>query len=309
MLVKKILKLFPIFFYSALVVFLFIYLKSIDFDKFNTVQFDLSLLFTSGLIALTARFWQSNIWLAILKGLGAKDIEKSRRELLYVYAKSWMGRYIPGTAPWILGKIYFASKHGISKNKLAVSSLLEGALQIAVVMAVSFMMLMFDSRLDVIDINYKIIMITVLVGCVVSVYPPVFNKIISIIYKLFKKKVFDKEHYVNNKTIVKGATMYAVGALLSGLSLFFVAKSIYPSLDYSSVFFVMGTGNLAGVIGMLAIFAPSGIGVREGVQLALLSLIMPTELALLVTITTRLWGVVMDLVFFGIAKAQSHTQQ
>ncbi|MDQ3065383.1 MAG: hypothetical protein M3Q36_03890, partial [bacterium] len=69
--------------------------------------------------------------------------------------------------------------------------------------------------------------------------------------------------------------------------------------------FIMGVGNIAGAISMLAIFAPSGLGVREGVQLTLLSLIMPTELALLVTITTRLWGVAMDVIFFGIAKLTS----
>lgn len=53
---------------------------------------------------------------------------------------------------------------------------------------------------------------------------------------------------------------------------------------------------------MLAIFAPSGIGVREGIQLVLFSLIMPKELALAVTIITRLWSVGMDFVFFGLSR-------
>jgi uncharacterized membrane protein YbhN (UPF0104 family) len=52
---------------------------------------------------------------------------------------------------------------------------------------------------------------------------------------------------------------------------------------------------------MLAFFAPSGIGVREGIQLALLNIIMPAEYALVITIFTRLWGVVTDFLFFGIA--------
>ena len=61
----------------------------------------------------------------------------------------------------------------------------------------------------------------------------------------------------------------------------------------------MGASSLAGAVSMLAIFAPSGIGVREGIQLALLSIIMPTEYALVITVFTRLWGVAMDFIFLG----------
>ncbi len=64
----------------------------------------------------------------------------------------------------------------------------------------------------------------------------------------------------------------------------------------------MGAASLAGAASMLAIFAPSGIGVREGIQLVLFSLIMPKELALAVTIITRLWSVGMDFVFFGLSR-------
>jgi uncharacterized membrane protein YbhN (UPF0104 family) len=64
--------------------------------------------------------------------------------------------------------------------------------------------------------------------------------------------------------------------------------------------FVMGADTLAGAIGMIVIFAPSGIGVREGIQLTLLSLIMPKELALIITVVTRLWNVLVDLLFFAL---------
>lgn len=296
-------KIFPLLFYGLLLVFLFLYLRSIDYDQFKTASFTWYYLLFSGCLALSARFWQTFIWLVILSSLGATKLKQSWRQFLYVYAKSWMGRYIPGTAPWLLGKIYFASKHGVSKNKLAVSSLLEGGLQIAVVMSVALLMLSFDTRLNVIDVRLKLLMVMILFGCIIAVLPPVFNRIVSIAYKFMKKKVLPREHYATKETIFRGSALYVVGALMSGLSLFFVAKAIYPGLSYNDAFFVMGVGNLAGAAGMLAVFAPSGIGVREGIQLTLLSLIMPTELALLVTITTRLWGVVMDVTFFGIAKA------
>lgn len=301
-------KSFPFLFYGLLTVFLVQYLRSIDFAQFKNAHFVWQYLLISSILSLATRFWQTYIWLALLKGLGATGLKGSWRQFLYVYAKSWLGRYIPGTAPWILGKIYFASKHGVSKNKLAVSSLLEGGLQIAVVMALSFLMLFSDSRLDVIDARLKILMVIILIICLVAIIPPVFNRIIALLYRIVRRKKFNPEHNANGKTILRGAVFYAIGGIVSGIALFFVAKAIYPELGYNNALFVMGVGNLAGAVGMLAIFAPSGIGVREGIQLTLLSLIMPTELALLVTIATRLWGVVMDFTFFIMAKMLSHLE-
>lgn len=116
------------------------------------------------------------------------------------------------------------------------------------------------------------------------------------------KKTLEREHLASGQTIARGAFLYIIGALFSGLSLFFIAKAVSPSLSYHNMLFVMGASNLAGAVGMLAIFVPSGIGVRDGILIALLTAIMPTELALLVTITGRLWGVIMDLIFFVLSK-------
>jgi uncharacterized membrane protein YbhN (UPF0104 family) len=295
-------KLIPVIFYGLLLLFLALYLKSIDFSKFHEAHFAWSYVVIASVIGLATRYWQIFIWLTLLKGLGAQNLSKSKGQLIYVYAKSWMGRYIPGTAPWILGKIYFASKHGISKHKLAVSSLLEGGLQIAVVMALAFVMLLFDSRLHVIHTDLKVLMAIVLAVCLICIVPPVFNRIVSVAYRLLRHKVLDKEHLASGGTILKGVLLYGIGGLVNGVSFFFIAKAVDPSLSYHSMTFVMATGNLATAASMLAIFAPSGIGVREGIQLVLLSAIMPKELALLVTITTRLWGVALDLVFFGLSR-------
>jgi hypothetical protein len=299
---RSLAKLVPIVFYSLLVIFLVIYLKSIDFSKFKYAHFDWGYVALASIVGLGTRYWQIFIWFVLLAGLGAKNLRYNTSQLIYVYAKSWLGRYIPGTAPWLLGKIYFASKLGVSRHKLAVSSLLEGGLQVTVTMAVAIAMLMFDSRLDVIDDKLKLLMVVALISCVVAVLPPVFNRIVSLAYRLIRHERLHYEHLASTRTVAQGAFLYSVGAIAGGLSLFFIAKAVDPSLSYHNIWFVMGAGNLAGAASMIAVFAPSGLGVREGIQLALLSVIMPTELALLVTVITRLWGVLMDFVFFGLSR-------
>lgn len=298
---QQALRVFTIAFYVTLLLFLVLYLKNVDISVLKSTKIAWPFLVLSGFLSLSARFWQVFIWFNLLDRLGAKNLKASRFVLIFVYAKSWLGRYIPGTAPWILGKIFFASKHGISKKKLAVSSVLEGALQITVVMATALTMLLSDARTSVVDPRLKALVLCVLAICLLSIYPPIFNRLLSFLYKIIRKQNLEANHLVTHRTVLSGASLYIIGALLSGLSLFFISKAIYPELEYRNIFFVMGTSNLAGAISMLAVFAPSGLGVRESIQIVLLSLIMPTEYALLIAIVIRLWGITLDFTFLTLS--------
>lgn len=290
----------PIF-YVLLVVFLALYLRSVDFSNLAHIQFNWWYLALASLLGLVKNYVGTFTWFVILKSLGARDLHL-QKPLIYVYAKAWMGRYIPGTAPWILGKIYFASQHGVPKQKLAVSSLLEGGLQIVTMLVFSLALLVFDKRLDVLGGGFKALMLAVAAAGIVVIAPPIYNRIVGLAYKVLRRKSLDAENRATTGTIVQGASLYLADALINGLSLFFIAKAVDPSLAYSNLVFAMGAGSLAGAASMLAIFAPSGLGVREGIQLVLFSLIMPRELALAVTVVTRLWSVGIDFLFLGTSR-------
>lgn len=299
---KPLLKVFPYIFYGLLIAFLIIYVEKLDWSRLNDIDLGVTLAIIATLLALLSRYWGAFIWIILLRNLGATNLQPQLLPLLYVYAKSWLGRYIPGTAPWILGKIYFASKLGVSKNKLAVSSLLEGGLQILVTLVIAIIILLFDSRIsEVISTQFEILMIITLLIGVLTVLPPVFNRLFALVYKLIKRKTFPAQHYATPKTITQGTLLYVIGSLLGGLSFFFIAKSVYAPLAYSDLLFVLGLSNLANAVSMLAIFAPSGVGVREGIQVALLSLIMPVEFALLIAVITRIWSILVDFLFYSVA--------
>lgn len=295
-------RLVPVVFYSLLLVFLALYLRSVDFSNLKHLQLNWWYVLLASVLGLIKNYLGTFTWFVILKSLGARDLHL-QKQLIYVYAKAWMGRYIPGTAPWILGKIYFASQHGVSKQKLAVSSLLEGGLQIVTMLVFALALLAFDTRLDVLGGGFKLLMVAVTVVGVIALIPRVYNRAVGTVYKLLRHKHIDAENAATNKTTLQGAALYLVDALINGLSLFFIAKAVDPTLAYSNIVFAMGAASLAGAASMLAIFAPSGLGVREGIQLVLFSLIMPKELALAVTVITRLWNVAMDLAFWGLSRA------
>lgn len=287
-----------ILFYVALVVFLVVYLSTLDFGALADVEPALVWLIPAAVLALGFRYWQAFIWITLLRGLGARDVRMSP-QLVEVYAKSWLGRYIPGTAPWILGKIFFASQRGISKARLAVGSLLEAAIQIAVLLALSSLVLLFDPRLDVLGPGLRVTLILALVACIVGLLPPVFNFGMSLVFRVVRRKELAADNRATAATIAVAAGQYVIGAVLAGASLFFLAKTVYPALAFGDFLYVMSASNLASAASMLAVFAPGGIGVREGVQLALLAVVIPGAVALVVVVATRIWALVMDLLFFA----------
>lgn len=291
----------PLLFYAVLVLFLVLYLRKVDFARIAHLQVSWGYFVLSVALALLARYLGTFIWFLILRSLGATKL-RMEGQLVYVYAKAWLGRYIPGTAPWILGKIYFASRHGLSKQKLAISSLLEAGLQIVTLLAFSLLLLSFDSRLDVLGSGFKLLMVAVAIIGAIVVSPPVYNRLIGLAFKLLKHQELEQDNVVSKRTILSGSLLYLVDAALNGLSLFFIAKSIDPALAYHNIVFVIGGASLATAASMLAVFAPAGIGVRESIQLVLFSLIMPKDLALAVTIAMRLWSVGIDLLFFASAR-------
>lgn len=301
---KWLIRIIPIVFYVLLVVFLILYLRTIDFDRILAIRFDWTWIVVATLIGIVSRYWMVYIWLVILTSLGSAKFDNIP-ELSLVYAKSWLGRYIPGTAPWILGKIYFASQKGLSKSKLAVSSFLEGGLQVIVLLVVGLVMVLVDPRTSVIDPAFTWAMLAVAVVGVVALIPPVFNRIAALGYRIIRKKDLAKEDQPRWSTVGRGSALYLVGAVLSGVSMFFVAKAVWPELPWESLLFIVGAANLASSASMVAIFVPSGIGVREAILVVLLSVVMPTELAFVSAIVLRLWSIFVDLLFFGIASVHS----
>ena len=294
-------RLVPFVFYVLLVAFLVLYLRSVDFSKLAHLHINWWYFALATLIALMTRYAGTYTWIVILRTLGATDIRMSR-PLINVYAKAWMGRYIPGTAPWILGKIYFASKYGISKQRLAVGSLLEGGIQVVTLLVFSLALLIFDKRLDILGAEFKLLMVGVALIGIVILAPPIFNRIFALAYKLMRGKTMDNSSLASGKTIAYGSSLYLLNACMNGLSLFFIAKGFDPGLSYSNILFVIGAASLATAASMIAVFAPSGLGVREGIQLVLFALIMPKSLAVAVTVAMRLWSVGTDFAFWGISR-------
>lgn len=287
-------------FYLFIATFFFLYLRGLDFSSIEGLNLDWRYLSIASILALTFRYWGVLVWKSILKNLG---VEKLPRFVIlaYVYAQSWLARYIPGTLPWIASKIYLASRHGISKSKLTASSLLEAGMQIVAIATVSMILLIFDPRFDLVAPAVKYTAILIALIFTSFLYPPVFNRAAAFAYKILRREE-SPEIAINNQAVGKSFSLYAAGAFITGASYYLLTVSIYPEIAGEHFFYLIGAFNLAGVIGMATPFVPSGLGVREGAQLLLVGAVMPAEIAFTVTLISRLWSVVIDVVFYLVSR-------
>ncbi|WID98766.1 lysylphosphatidylglycerol synthase domain-containing protein [Bosea vestrisii] len=105
-----------------------------------------------------------------------------------------------------------------------------------------------------------------------------------------------------NFTVIARLLAYYVSAwCIITLSFWLLCKSMgIDQLSWSSCAAIYGA---AGLSGILAVFSPSGIGVREGLLVALLSQSVPLELALAVALASRINSLIGDLAAIGVGFA------
>jgi hypothetical protein len=293
-------RLISILFLGAILVFLALYLKSINYHQLIHLHFEWSWLIIGSAIAVAYRYMAVFIWRVIMRSLGTKRLPPFS-VMTDVFAKAWMARYIPGTVTWIAGRIYMASSYGISKSRLTVSSLLEGGMQVVAGIVVALPLIGFDSRASHISWEIKALSVIISLGCLVALLPAVFNRLLHVAHVIIKKKQPGPELRVNTQAVVRSFILFAIADVITGAANYMVARSIDPHLHFSLFFYLVGTFSLAGALGIATPFLPSGIGVRDGVQIILLSLVMPKSLALAVTVLSRFWGLAVDVIFFGMA--------
>ena len=120
---KKLLKKILVYlFYMAIVVFIVRYVAGLDFSVLKQVKTNGWLLLLSTVIRTCSLLMLPLSWKALLDNFTG---ERLRADSLYkIYAKSWLGRYIPGKVAWVGGKIYLAAQEGIDTGAVSYTHLI-----------------------------------------------------------------------------------------------------------------------------------------------------------------------------------------
>lgn len=206
--------------------------------------------------------------------------------------RSIFGKYIPGKLWTILGRAgYVAQRQGYSAKKLSFISLDAQFISIWAALVIGSVGLIMLDGFSI----YGLGILLMFVGLTLSIFTNVFHNILSKSVKLLVKKDLDIPKLSFRKAI-KVIPWFFLIWLFWCLSFHFLIKTV----SGEDVRLVTGSGfALAGSLGIVAVIAPGGIGVREGVLTFILTLAgFNIELAASISVVSRLWFLVGETFIF-----------
>jgi len=295
--------IYKIFSYLLILAIFFFLGKGLidDWQRIRDFQFSFNYwyLILSFVFFLPGLILAAFIWNKILRAVEpTKRISNFRA--LKIFAYSWFGQYLPGKIWMFVGRIYLGHKEGISKKNLTISVIYEIALSIiaAFLLSLFLLALVFDFEISGLYKLYFLPIIIIIVGLIL-IHPRFFYPIFNFALEKAKKIKISPNNFLSYKIIIRIILLYFIVNILSGIGFFFLVNSI-TYLPFCNIIDMIGVFLLASVFGIVAFFAPGGLGVRESILVFFLQLYFPLGVAILISLNARVWSTLGEIIFFSI---------
>ena len=243
------------------------------------------------------------VWISffLLVELWRESLEACGSKLKYRLAWStWyrtlLVKYIPGKVWAVVGLVYFTIRKGETSEKSAAAAVLWTAMSFP---GLSFVFLITVPFWRIFPSQYIIIIaILIIVLMAFTIHPKVFYPALNLaLRKVGKPQINPKVKYSG---LFRLFLISSVVCLLNGIAFVIFVHSL-TLLELHDFPVLIGSFSLSFLFGLISVFAPAGIGVREGVLLAVLSRHFSPELAIVISIGARLWLTIAEMSFVGIS--------
>ncbi|XDD51554.1 hypothetical protein AB3N59_07415 [Leptospira sp. WS92.C1] len=237
-------------------------------------------------------------WKIILEFTVSKPGSIPFPDILYVYTKANIGKYLPGNVMEFVIRNFLANKMNISHANIAFSSFLEIGISLFVAILIALALnhqsliltfLVFKERLWI----FVALLLILSVTSFLLLYKS--EKIRSLFLQLFDKRSF--------KMILTTSIIYSLvfvnltfTLLLIFTELFDIPLGLSFSIQCVSAFVI------SWIIGFVVPGAPGGLGVKEAVLVILLTGIADESIVITVAMIHRLISVLGDLVALGLSR-------
>jgi hypothetical protein len=222
------------------------------------------------------------VWAWIMDSMG-KKLNLSTH--FVYYSLSNITKRIPGTIWYIASRAQLYKSDQIDAKLTSVASGVEFAISI---LGSIFVSLMFAIPIIIRFAYSPYLFILVLLIGGVMIHPRVISWI------LLKLNV--EAATLEYRLIIKSLLTYLLIWILGGIVLFFIANSIYP-LQLTNLAYVIGSWCFVGFISSILLFSPSNLGLTEVGLSLLLANIMPSSIAVIVSIMGRVLITIYELIW------------
>jgi hypothetical protein len=218
-------------------------------------------------------------WLRILAAYG---IRVRYRVALQAEMLSMLAKYVPGGVWTPAARVVALRRFGVKDTPVVLATiLLEAGLSAVAGVGVFVVGLAFVEGADapLLPLGAFGLLVAVLL------YPPIFRAVASRLLRPFGAQDVPP---LPARTALGLLGFYALTWPLGGLALFFLLRSVGGDPAVSSIPYLGGASAVGAIVAVLAIFAPSGLGVREASMYGLLLAVVAEGVALGATVLNRL---------------------
>ncbi len=261
-----------------------------NWDEFSSTlaNVNIGIFVFSMLFYFVYKLTLASLWHYITKINGC-SIKYEKAVTGYLY--SILGKYIPGKVFMLAARLTYYKEEDAPLSKVTVCFFIENVCTLLGA-AMLFIVSLFFFPNELLE-NYKWITFLLIAVFFVVIHPKIINLVLKLVGKIFRKKL---EIPMKYSQMIKVVLLFIANWLIIGTGFYILAKSICPALELSQLLFCAGIWGVSAIIGILAIFAPSGLGVREGIIVAGLMLIMPQNEAVVISVVSRLWQTIPELI-------------
>ena len=234
-------------------------------------------------------------WIRMLE---AWDISVPYRVALQAEMVSMLAKYLPGALWTPAARTIALRRYGGVKDTPTVlaSILVEACLS-----AISGVIVFVVSLAWVRDVNAPLpALIAFALLLTLLLHPRVFRPLSKKLLKPFGAHAIEPLPF----PLTVGLLVFYCGTwLIGGFAVYFMLRSVGAEVGLATIPFLGGVSAVGAIVGVLAVFAPSGLGAREASMYGLLLAVTTSGPALGVTIINRVAITLVELVLFGVGLA------
>jgi len=227
-------------------------------------------------------------WRALLADLGSPLHLAPASGVLFV---GQLGKYLPGSIWTVVAQAEVAARLGVPRRRSAVAGLLSVLLSALAGLAIGVVAL--PGLLDAGASRWYLLLLLVLPAGVVALHPRVLGPLVRLAFRLIRREPPEKD--LSGRAIAVTAVSFVAAWACLGAQAWVLVVDLGGDAGAAFVPAVFGYA-LAASVGMLAVFLPAGVVLREVVLVLLLAPTMGRTAATAVVLLSRFVVTVSDVV-------------
>lgn len=261
------------------------------------------LLIASFLLLCGTLFYMIVLWRGLINRLGSRI---SLGAAFRIFSVSAMGRYLPGKVWQVVGMVYLGKREGVRTEAGVWAAVLAQLLAVLSGVLVTFIAFLLEQerllaplleQVGIERLSLWWMMLPVAITLVV-IHPRILQKLTNWILKIFKRPPI--KFSLSYPGLIVFFMLYFVSWLLYGTAFWLFLSSVHP-VGLADWVLVTGAFAAAYIVGLLAVFVPGGLGVREGLLTLFLEGGVGQGVAVALSFGQRLWFTTAELTFLAIS--------